>query len=290
MGFSLKSLLPVIGAAVGLSVPGGSALYAALGSGIGTLVSGGDANDAIKNALLAGGTSSLFPGIGEGLQGMAGTAASTAGQTAASEVAKSAGAKAVADAATSEAVKGVAEKSFLDSLMSPKGLLIGGGLASLLGTTGLGSEEQELTELQKRQLETGERLPDYQGKAGPVLVDPLTGEFLNDSNARQEALAMLRERENEMIRRRNEGLPALAAQGGFIPSFNMGGFIEGPGTGTSDSIKAQIYQNGQPVQQARLSDEEFVMTKKAVKGAGNGDTGKGAAKMYAMMQQFEGMA
>jgi hypothetical protein len=123
-----------------------------------------------------------------------------------------------------------------------------------------------------------------------VLVDPLTGEYLYDSSDRQEALAMLRERENEMIRRRNEGLPALAAQGGFIPSFNLGGFVEGPGTGTSDSIKAQIYQNGVPVQQARLSDEEFVMTKKAVKGAGNGDTGKGAAKMYAMMQQFEGMA
>lgn len=287
MGLSLKSLLPAIGAAVGLAIPGGSALYAALGSGIGTLVGGGDAGDAIKNALLAGGTSKLFPGIGEGIQSLAGTTASAAGQTVASEVAKDVGTKAVADAATKEVVKEVAEKSFLDSLMSNKGLLLGGGLAALLAEE---PEGAELTDLQRRQLETGERVPDYKGNAGPVFVDSLTGEYLYDSSDRQEALAILRERENEMIRRRNEGLPALAAEGGFIPSFNLGGFVQGPGTGTSDSIKAQIYQNGVPVQQARLSDEEFVMTKKAVKGAGNGDTGKGAARMYAMMQQFEGMA
>jgi hypothetical protein len=71
----------------------------------------------------------------------------------------------------------------------------------------------------------------------------------------------------------------------------MGGYIQGPGTGRSDSIPATIYQNGQPVEDARLSDGEFVMTEQAVRGAGNGDRNKGAAKMYAMMRQFErGMA
>ena len=73
-------------------------------------------------------------------------------------------------------------------------------------------------------------------------------------------------------------LPVMAA---------MGGFIEGPGTGTSDSIPAAIYQNGGRVQEARLSDGEFVMTADAVKGAGGGDRAKGAAKMYRMMNQFE---
>ena len=73
--------------------------------------------------------------------------------------------------------------------------------------------------------------------------------------------------------------------------YAMGGYIEGPGTGRSDSIPATIYQNGQPVEDARLSDGEFVMTEQAVRGAGNGDRNKGAAKMYAMMRQFErGMA
>ena len=63
--------------------------------------------------------------------------------------------------------------------------------------------------------------------------------------------------------------------------------IEGPGTGTSDSIPAQIYQNGGPVEQAALSDGEFVMTADAVRGAGGGNRGAGAAKMYEMMNQFE---
>lgn len=76
-------------------------------------------------------------------------------------------------------------------------------------------------------------------------------------------------------------------QYGMPMGFAMGGYIEGPGTGTSDSIDAVIMQNGRPVQEALLSDGEFVMTERAVRGAGNGDREKGAAKMYEMMRQFE---
>jgi hypothetical protein len=70
-------------------------------------------------------------------------------------------------------------------------------------------------------------------------------------------------------------------------SYRDGGYIQGPGTGRSDSIPARIYQDGQPVQEARLSDGEFVMTERAVRGAGNGDRAKGAARMYRMMREFE---
>jgi hypothetical protein len=63
--------------------------------------------------------------------------------------------------------------------------------------------------------------------------------------------------------------------------YAMGGYIEGPGTGTSDSIPAAIYQNGGRVGEAALSDGEFVMTKAAVDGAG------GAAQMYRMMHDLE---
>ena len=66
-----------------------------------------------------------------------------------------------------------------------------------------------------------------------------------------------------------------------------GGYIEGPGTGRSDSIPATIYQDGRPVQEARLSDGEFVMTENAVRGAGNGDRAEGAARLYRMMREFE---
>jgi len=83
------------------------------------------------------------------------------------------------------------------------------------------------------------------------------------------------------------GLQAL--QGASQPrmGYAVGGYIEGPGTGRSDSIPATIYQNGQPVQDAALSDGEFVMTERAVRGAGNGDREAGAARMYAMMRRFE---
>ena len=55
-----------------------------------------------------------------------------------------------------------------------------------------------------------------------------------------------------------------------------GGEIEGPGTGTSDSIPAN------------LSDGEFVMTAEAVRNAGGGDRNLGAARMYDLMNRFEG--
>ena len=57
-----------------------------------------------------------------------------------------------------------------------------------------------------------------------------------------------------------------------------GGEIVGPGTETSDSIPAM------------LSDGEFVMNAKAVKGAGGGDRKEGAKRMYAMMKKFEKVA
>lgn len=72
-----------------------------------------------------------------------------------------------------------------------------------------------------------------------------------------------------------------------MPMMRDGGYIRGPGTGRSDSIPARIYQDGRPVQEARLSDGEFVMTESAVRGAGNGDRAKGAARMYRMMREFE---
>ena len=61
----------------------------------------------------------------------------------------------------------------------------------------------------------------------------------------------------------------FAAQGGTVNYPRRIGQITGPGTGTSDSIPAM------------LSNGEFVMTKKAVDGAGGPET------MYDMMRNFE---
>ena len=54
------------------------------------------------------------------------------------------------------------------------------------------------------------------------------------------------------------------------------GPINGPGTGTSDSIPAM------------LSDGEFVFTAKAVRNAGHGSRRKGARRMYKLMKMLEG--
>jgi hypothetical protein len=95
----------------------------------------------------------------------------------------------------------------------------------------------------------------------------------------------------------NQTPQRMFAQGGIAAvapaKYNLGGYasggigsmakkyprrtgqISGPGTGTSDSIPAM------------LSDGEFVMTAKAVRGAGGGSRREGARKMYQMMRKFE---
>lgn len=83
------------------------------------------------------------------------------------------------------------------------------------------------------------------------------------------------------------GIAGVAPMPQMGRPFARGGYIEGPGTGRSDSIPAMIYQGGKPVQRAALSDGEFVMTERAVRGAGNGDRSLGAARMYRMMREFE---
>jgi hypothetical protein len=70
----------------------------------------------------------------------------------------------------------------------------------------------------------------------------------------------------------NKGGIATLGTGGYP---RRTGQINGPGTATSDSIPAM------------LSDGEFVMTAKAVRGAGKGDRRAGAKRMYALMNQLE---
>ena len=74
------------------------------------------------------------------------------------------------------------------------------------------------------------------------------------------------------VRRAATGGIANLAAGGY-PRRN--GQIQGPGTETSDDIPAM------------LSDGEFVMTAKAVRGAGSGSRRDGAKKMYALMHRLE---
>lgn len=87
----------------------------------------------------------------------------------------------------------------------------------------------------------------------------------------------------------SQGIAAYAPRRFNVGGFAMGGGIRtlaqryprrngavsGPGTETSDEIPAM------------LSDGEFVMTAKAVRGAGAGSRRDGAKRMYQMMRKFE---
>jgi hypothetical protein len=129
------------------------------------------------------------------------------------------------------------------------------GASILYGLAGGGGEpQQEDTSVSREdmiQMMGGQEFQNYQGRvASGIFYNPETQQFQDVPYAA------------------NSGIVTAAA----------GGHINGPGTGTSDSIPAY------------LSDGEFVMTADAVKGAGNGDRQKGAAAMYAMMNKFEGQA
>ena len=84
--------------------------------------------------------------------------------------------------------------------------------------------------------------------------------------------------------------------------YARGGLIEGPGTGTSDDIPAMIYQDGNPVQEAMLSNGEVVLSLKDLRNIGggnaemagkmigdapNGTRGAVAAKLFKNMQEFK---
>lgn len=230
-----SGLLSGLGSLLGLVVGGPAG--AAVGAGLGTLLGGGSVGSSLQAGL-----GSFITGKFGGPSGLIMNALS-GGQTpqqALSGLIPGFGPQPEA-AAQGPAVRGQQPVQkpmggILDVLNSP--LVI----AALLKATepknvNITSPEQQ------RQIQTGERLPDYRGT------------------------------------------PAFDYRG--TPAFAKGGFVRGPGTGTSDSIPARIYQGGRPVQEARLSDGEFVMTNRAVRGAGNGDRAKGAAEMYRMMRQLE---
>lgn len=142
---------------------------------------------------------------------------------------------------------------------NPMGTL--SGVMTLAGAVGALTEKRpEAPDMSDpTMLETN---PDYRGNVLNAAMNPITGEYTGGTATLDR--------------------PVMQA--------NQGGFIQGPGTSVSDSINAGIFQNGRKVQEAKLSDGEFVMKADAVKGLGNGDRAKGAARMYALQNQFSRMA
>jgi hypothetical protein len=256
---AIKDAAPVIGGVVGFGLggPGGSAaLYAALGSGIGGLVAGQDINEAMRTAAIGGalgyGAGKMFPSAQGFLRaGQAVTAAPTAAGASATTI------PGVPAGMTDPSVIAADVASAQQSGSGIMGALsnLSTGQKVALGAAGLGS----LALLgQTEEEEQGERRPFPKGEMFDITA---------------------RSRETGDVYQLTDP-EDLADYRREISDFNYyhGGEVEGPGTGTSDSVPA------------RLSDGEFVMTAKAVRGAGGGDRDIGAARMYDMMAELEAQA
>ena len=129
--------------------------------------------------------------------------------------------------------------------------------------------------------------PTYQAPTGAVGATPNTGIQQPYNTA---SMYNFMNYNPYMPRQYNMGGPVMnAPQPEFMPGnsvamYNKGGIsqyprrtgqISGPGTETSDDIPAM------------LSDGEFVMTARAVRGVGNGSRREGAKKLYRMMHAME---
>ncbi len=245
----LKKAAPVIGGTIGFAIGGpmgSAALGSALGAGIGSLVGGADTDDALKAALLGGiggyaASGGKFFTPTTGSAGVTGSAANITGSE-------------IVDPKTITAIKSSSDPGIFSKIGTfvKENPFTTAGIAGL-GLTALGGleEEEKTTKADKRPY------PEGTARLGIGQIDNKKYN-LNNKEERDQYFEDLRKK---------QGI-TLAG----------GGEVEGPGTGTSDSVPA------------RLSDGEFVLTAKAVRGAGGGDRDLGAARMYDMMSELERVA
>jgi len=268
-----KKILPAITGAIGFAVAG--PVGASIGAGIGSAVRGDNPANIATSALMGyglgalGGSAGLVGGQGlaalgssvgtvTGLGGQAATTAAASAPTSNAALAAQMEANAVKQAATSAAAQ--------PGLLAQAGQFIKNNPLTA-GALGLGAVGA-LSAMQDDE-EEGVAIPDA---VVPGSVAPL--------DARQPGVSFFD--------------PATGSYGAAAPTYRSlkdGGFprktgqISGPGTEKSDDIPAM------------LSDGEFVMTAKAVRGLGalkgakKGDKleqrRRGAKQMYDMMDKFE---
>jgi hypothetical protein len=219
----------------GIGMYFGGAWGAALGSGLASSATGRSTEESLRNAALAGGTAYAIGGAGS----MGGGAENF--NTANGLFADTS----VADTAVKSTTGG--STGIMSALT--KNPLLTASLAS--ATLPLFMKEKAQEEAKMDPYATGTSRLGV-GSVGNASYD------LNDDDERLAYFDAVRER---------QGIDTLNAK--------AGGEVNGPGTGTSDSVPA------------RLSDGEFVVTADAVRGAGGGDRDVGAARMYDMMSQLE---
>jgi hypothetical protein len=287
---ALKSAAPIIGGTIGFGLTG-TPIGAAIGSGIGGLAAGQDVEEALKTAAIGG-------ALGYGASKMGATPFLRGTQTATAAVTPSVSAiqggvpvdmmdsSIIAqDVAAAQAQQGGGILSALGDLSTGQKIALGAAGLGTLGLLGMTEEEEEARE--QRPFPEGE-LFDFTARSRE------TGDVyqLNDP----EDLADYRREISDFNYKSGGSVDTLKnytdkqlSQMSLNPT--SGGQIRGPGTGTSDSVMAGIYNaDGSYEGPARLSDGEFVITEKAMVGAGGGDRDIGAARMYDMMAELEAQA
>lgn len=297
-------ILPV---ALNFMFPGlGSIASGAIGAGIGTLIQGGSAKDALKNALLGGAMGGLYSGISGAMSGQGFMEGVKSGLPAAFRpeapvMSATLSSKGAADLAAPAAAPQAAPRGFFERLLpqstAPEAVATRAAeITKTFADKGIAISAEKALEMA-----TPSAISNY----GPLvaagtLAAGALGAFETPS---VQAEAPFRPPTEEEIQAARVGVapapnfvtaadvmsrptdfysmylsPQYAAKGGPMNFPRKTGAIDGPGTGTSDSIPAM------------LSDGEFVMTARAVRGAGNGSREKGVRKMYQMMRAFEGGA
>ena len=270
-------MLAPIGGVVGFAL--GGPMGAALGSGIGSLAGGGDIEDALLAGAMGYAGGSLAKGAGFGMgagKGIGSLLPSYKGTSMlgmGSPVSKQALAQTIEGQiaqATGAATKDKGIFSMFDDMSMGTKLGLGAGALALAG--GMFGEEEE----EEKGFSYADTGP---GKVKGTLVGRSGKRYdMDDPTDMKQYADELRELQDPGYNYYTDPYRPVARSSGYAHGGDVhagGGEVDGPGTGTSDSVPA------------RLSDGEFVLTAKAVRGAGGGDRDVGAARLYDMMSDLE---
>ena len=289
----------VLGGLAGLVIPGGGALTAAIGSGIGSLIEGDDPRDAIRNAAIAGIGSAVFPNVARAIQ-------DTSIARAATQALGGVGIGTRAGLAAMQSGAAPAALGSMRPVMRPSNLGQAAREGGFFNNMNLGQAAGLLT-LAGGIMEPQEELsfgpPAGFGEASPrredwsqnLFANKYTGERFDTPEERD---ASERAYEEAYLNTDlNYGTEVGSEDYTPVQGFAQGGAIRGPGTVTSDSIPAMITQNGKPVENILVSDGEVILSGKdlanldhegdmdraaeKLDSVPNGSRGAMAAKMYA---------
>ena len=288
---NLRDIATVVGFAVG--GPAG----AAIGQGIGSTAEGRSLGQSLTSAAKVYGGASIATGAGlqggGGRIGFGGAAPGTGGVGGFFQDVGAGARNLIGGNATFADVLG--KEGTLATSYGNLGML---GKAGVIGTglAGLGGEEvpaqmpgpmggqyltRGLTPATLSNVYGTAGIPTVGASAMPGAIDPITQTYL-EMLAKQDqdygTLAFPEFGQQPVMTAKDGGIARLA-DGGAMPEVdlrNSGGGLSDPmGSGDEDTIPAL------------LADGEFVMTKQAVKGIGNGNHDQGIAMLYAMMDNNE---